>query len=145
MRQLAAAIVDRAVMDWHKAMSQLEDNPDYLYAWADKDEIERFSRVSGLISCATSTPTSPRFTYRRQEHENKGISVAGMVSGQTHQDQGTPARLAQKPCRLRLPQTHRGPQGPIDPALSCGGGRGAHRGTGDRDQHQYHSVDAAQG
>jgi hypothetical protein len=42
MRQLAAAIVDRAVMDWHKAMSQLEDNPDYLYAWADKDEIERF-------------------------------------------------------------------------------------------------------
>lgn len=42
MRHLAAAIVDRAVMDWHKAMSQLEDNPDYLYAWADKDEIERF-------------------------------------------------------------------------------------------------------
>ena len=42
MRQLAAAIVDRAVMDWHKAMSQLEDNPDYVYAWATKDEIERF-------------------------------------------------------------------------------------------------------
>jgi hypothetical protein len=29
-------------MDWHKAMSQLEDNPDYVYAWATKDEIERF-------------------------------------------------------------------------------------------------------
>jgi hypothetical protein len=42
MRHLAAAIVERAVTDWHKAMSQLEDNPDYLYAWADKDEIERF-------------------------------------------------------------------------------------------------------
>jgi hypothetical protein len=23
-------------------MSQLEDNPDYVYAWATKDEIERF-------------------------------------------------------------------------------------------------------
>ncbi len=42
MKHLAAAIVDRAVSDWHKAVSQLEDNPDYLYAWADKDEIERF-------------------------------------------------------------------------------------------------------
>ena len=42
MKHLAAAIVDRAVMDWHKAMSQLEDNPDYVYAWATKDEIERF-------------------------------------------------------------------------------------------------------
>jgi hypothetical protein len=42
MRHLAAAIVERAVMDWHKATSQLEDNPDYEYAWAAKDEIERF-------------------------------------------------------------------------------------------------------
>jgi hypothetical protein len=42
MRHLAAAIVERAVSDWHKAVSQLESNPDYLYAWADKDEIERF-------------------------------------------------------------------------------------------------------
>jgi len=42
MRQLAAAIVERAAMDWHKAVSQLEDNPDYVYAWAAKDEIERF-------------------------------------------------------------------------------------------------------
>ena len=42
MRHLAAAIVERAVTDWHKAVSQLEDNPDYVYAWADKDEIECF-------------------------------------------------------------------------------------------------------
>jgi hypothetical protein len=42
MRHLAAAIVERAVTDWHKAVSQLEDNPDYVYAWATKDEIERF-------------------------------------------------------------------------------------------------------
>ncbi len=42
MQLLAAAIVERAVADWHKAMSQLEDNPDYEYAWATKDEIERF-------------------------------------------------------------------------------------------------------
>jgi hypothetical protein len=42
MKHLAAAIVDRAVSDWNKAVSQLEDNPDYEYAWADKDEIERF-------------------------------------------------------------------------------------------------------
>ena len=42
MRQLAAAIVERAAMDWHKAVSQLEDNPDYVYAWTAKDEIERF-------------------------------------------------------------------------------------------------------
>jgi len=42
MRQLAAAIVERAVWDWQKAMSQLEDNPDYQHAWAAKDEIERF-------------------------------------------------------------------------------------------------------
>ncbi len=42
MRQLAAAIVDRAVMDWHKAVTQLEDNPDYQHAAAAKDEIERF-------------------------------------------------------------------------------------------------------
>jgi hypothetical protein len=34
--------VDRAVADWHKAVSRLEDNPDYEYAWAAKDEIERF-------------------------------------------------------------------------------------------------------
>ena len=32
MRQLAAAIVERAVMDWQKAVSQLEDNPDYQHA-----------------------------------------------------------------------------------------------------------------
>jgi len=42
MRHLAAAIVERAVTDWHKAVSQLESNPDYVYAWATKDEIERF-------------------------------------------------------------------------------------------------------
>ena len=42
MRHLAAAIVERALSDWHKAVSQLEGNPDYTYAWADKDEIERF-------------------------------------------------------------------------------------------------------
>ena len=42
MKHLAAAIVERAVTDWHKAVSQLEDNPDYEYAWYDKDEIERF-------------------------------------------------------------------------------------------------------
>lgn len=42
MRQLAAAIVERAVLDWQKAVSQLESNPDYVYAWATKDEIERF-------------------------------------------------------------------------------------------------------
>ncbi len=42
MRDLAAAIVERAVTDWHKAVSQLESNPDYVYAWATKDEIERF-------------------------------------------------------------------------------------------------------
>ena len=42
MKHLAAAIVDRAVSDWNKAVSQLEDNPDYEYAWYDKDEIERF-------------------------------------------------------------------------------------------------------
>lgn len=42
IRHLAAAIVERAVVDWHKAVSQLEGNPDYVYAWATKDEIERF-------------------------------------------------------------------------------------------------------
>ncbi|MFA7019900.1 MAG: hypothetical protein WC239_13055 [Sphaerochaetaceae bacterium] len=42
MRHLAAAIVERAITDWHKAVSQLESNPDYVYAWATKDEIERF-------------------------------------------------------------------------------------------------------
>ncbi len=42
MKGLAAAIVERAVMDWRKAVSQLEENPDYEYAWATKDEIERF-------------------------------------------------------------------------------------------------------
>ena len=42
MKHLAAAIVERAVTDWHKAVSQLEGNPDYEYAWADKDEIECF-------------------------------------------------------------------------------------------------------
>jgi hypothetical protein len=42
MRHLATAIVERAVTDWHKAVSQLEGNPDYVYAWATKDEIERF-------------------------------------------------------------------------------------------------------
>ncbi|MEA5033552.1 MAG: hypothetical protein VB025_15515 [Sphaerochaeta sp.] len=42
MRHLAAAVVDRALADWHKAVSQLESNPDYVYAWATKDEIERF-------------------------------------------------------------------------------------------------------
>ena len=42
MRHLAAAIVERAVTDWHKAVSQLESNPDYVYAWATKDEIEKF-------------------------------------------------------------------------------------------------------
>jgi hypothetical protein len=41
-RHLAAAIVDRAVSDWNKAVSQLEGNPDYVYAWATKDEIENF-------------------------------------------------------------------------------------------------------
>ena len=51
MRHLASAIVDRAVTDWHKAMSQLEGNPDYVYAWAAKDEIERFfeSEWFGLL------------------------------------------------------------------------------------------------
>jgi hypothetical protein len=42
MKHLASAIVERALSDWHKAVSQLEANPDYEYAWADKDEIERF-------------------------------------------------------------------------------------------------------
>jgi hypothetical protein len=42
MRHLAAAIVERAVTDWHKAVFQLESNSDYVYAWATKDEIERF-------------------------------------------------------------------------------------------------------
>jgi len=42
MKHLAAAIVERALFDWHKAVSQLEGNPDYEYAWAAKDEIERF-------------------------------------------------------------------------------------------------------
>ena len=42
MKHLAAAIVERALSDWKKAVSQLEDNPDYEYAWADKDEIESF-------------------------------------------------------------------------------------------------------
>ena len=42
IKHLAAAIVDRAVTDWHKAVSQLEGNPAYVYAWATKDEIERF-------------------------------------------------------------------------------------------------------
>ena len=42
MRHLAAAIVERALSDWNKAVSQLEGNPDYEYAWADKDEIKRF-------------------------------------------------------------------------------------------------------
>ena len=42
MRQLAAAIVERAVLDWHKAVTQLGDNPDYQHAWVAKDEIERF-------------------------------------------------------------------------------------------------------
>jgi hypothetical protein len=42
MRHLAAAIVERAVTDWHKAVLQLEGNPDYEYAWATKDEIEQF-------------------------------------------------------------------------------------------------------
>jgi hypothetical protein len=51
MRQLAAAIVERAVMDWQKAVSQLEENPDYRHAWAAKDEIERFfeSKWFGLL------------------------------------------------------------------------------------------------
>jgi hypothetical protein len=51
MRHLAAAIVDRAVMDWHKAVSQLEGNPDYVYAWATKDEVESFfeSEWFGLL------------------------------------------------------------------------------------------------
>jgi len=51
MRIFAVAIVERAVADWHKAMSQLEDNPDYQYAWETKDEIERFfeSEWFGLL------------------------------------------------------------------------------------------------
>jgi len=42
MRHLAAAIVERALSDWRKAVGQLKDNPDYTYAWETKDEIERF-------------------------------------------------------------------------------------------------------
>ena len=29
MRIFAVAIVERAVADWHKAMSQLKENPEY--------------------------------------------------------------------------------------------------------------------
>ncbi len=42
MRHLATAIVERAVTDWRKAVSQLADNPEYRYALETKREIEEF-------------------------------------------------------------------------------------------------------
>ena len=42
MQLLAAAIVERALDDWHKAVSQLAENPDYQYARNTKLEIEKF-------------------------------------------------------------------------------------------------------
>ena len=42
MQLLAAAIVERAIDDWHKAITLLAGNPDYLYAIETKQEIEEF-------------------------------------------------------------------------------------------------------
>ena len=42
MRHLATAIVERAVTDWRKAVSQLVDNPEYRYALKTKREVEEF-------------------------------------------------------------------------------------------------------
>ena len=42
MRHLAAAIVERAVMDWHKVHLLLKENPAYVPALETKAEIERF-------------------------------------------------------------------------------------------------------
>ena len=42
MRVFAAAIIDRALHDWHKAISQLQVNPDYQHAQNTKREIEEF-------------------------------------------------------------------------------------------------------
>ena len=39
----------------------------------------------------------------------------------------TPTRLAERSCRLRFPQAHRGAQGSIDQAVSRGGCGSAHR------------------
>lgn len=42
MQLLAAAIVERAIDDWHKAGALLVGNPDYHYAIEIKQEIEEF-------------------------------------------------------------------------------------------------------
>ncbi len=42
MQVFVAAIVERAVRDWRKAVSQLTDNPEYPYALATQQEIEEF-------------------------------------------------------------------------------------------------------
>lgn len=42
MKNLAAAIVERAVDDWKKAGVQLAENPDYQYAIETREEVEAF-------------------------------------------------------------------------------------------------------
>ncbi|HKL58452.1 MAG TPA: hypothetical protein VJ863_01025 [Sphaerochaeta sp.] len=42
MRLLAAAVIERAVTDWRKAVSLLDENPDYQYALEIKYEVEEF-------------------------------------------------------------------------------------------------------
>jgi hypothetical protein len=64
MRHLAAAIMERALSDWRKAVGQLKDNPDYIYAWETKDEIERFFE-SGWF--ALLCDINPEYTKIRLE------------------------------------------------------------------------------
>ena len=66
MRHLAAAIVERAVTDWHKAVSQLEDNPDYEYAWAAKDEIERFFESEWFFLLCEISPDLTKIHLQEQ-------------------------------------------------------------------------------
>lgn len=42
MRLLAAAIIERAIEDWRKSITLLNENPEYHYAIETKQEIEEF-------------------------------------------------------------------------------------------------------
>lgn len=42
MRLLAAAIIERAIEDWRKSITLLNENPEYQNAKETKDEIEEF-------------------------------------------------------------------------------------------------------
>ena len=42
MKLLVSAIIERAVNDWRKAVSLLDESPDYQYALNTKREVEEF-------------------------------------------------------------------------------------------------------